>query len=95
MKTLYKSEVLNKCFDTEEECVKAEQEYEEKNAHIKELNEARADRAKEVTEAYKKYIELRAQFIKDYGSWHATFTERDLPVLNTINLFDLFDRFGF
>jgi len=95
MKTIYKSELLNKEFDTEEECLDAEKKYEDEHAKELALKEERAERAKEVQEAYKHYLELRAKFIEDYKSWHMTLTEKDLPALNTINWFDLFDKFWF
>lgn len=93
MKTIYKSEVLNQYFDTEEACVKAEKEHEEKKAHELALRNERADRAKEVKEAYENYLKLRAKFVEDYGSYHMTLTEKDLPALNSVNLFDLFNSF--
>lgn len=91
----YFSEVLKKSYDTEKECLDAEKQYEE--AHAKEiaLKEERAKRAQEVQDAYKKYLELRAKFIEDYKSYHMTLTEKDLPALNNLNLFDLFDKFWF
>lgn len=95
MKTIYKSELLNKEFETEEACLDAEKKYEEEHAKELALKEERAERAKEVQEAYKHYLELRAKFIEDYKSWHMTLTEKDLPALNTINWFDLFDKFWF
>ena len=95
MKTIYKSELLNKEFDTEEECLDAEKKYEDEHAKELALKEERAERAKEVQEAYKHYLELRAKFIEDYKSWHMTLTEKDLPALNTIDWFDLFDKFWF
>lgn len=95
MKTIYKSEVLNKEFETEEECLTAEKKYEEE--HAKELaeKEERATRAREVNDAYKKYLELRAKFVEDYKNYHITLTSDDLPVLNKLNLWDLFDKFWF
>ena len=95
MKTIYKSEVLNKEFETEQECLDAEKKYEEEHAKELALKEERAERAKEVQDAYKHYLELRAKFIEDYKSYHMTLTEKDLPALNTINWFDLFDKFWF
>ena len=79
----YYSEVLNKTFDSETECLEAETKYTEKKAKEekqKELvNAKRKERAKEVEAAYdavlevqKKYAELRNKFIQDYGSWHMT-----------------------
>lgn len=79
MKTYYHSEILNKTFDTEEACIKAENEYEEKHAAELKAKEERTAAAKEVTEAYKTYIDLRTKFIEKYGTWHCTLTEKDLP----------------
>ena len=81
----YYSELVKKNFDSEQECLDAEKKYKEE----------RAARAKEVNEAYKKYLELRAKFLEDYKSFHMTLTEKDLPALNSVNLWDLFDRFWF
>ncbi len=91
----YYSEVVKKNFDSEQECLDAEKKYEEEHAQELALKEERATRAKEVQEAYKKYLELRAKFIEDYKSYHMTLTEKDLPTLNSLNWFDLFDRFWF
>ena len=93
MKTMYKSEVLNQYFDTEEECVKAEKEHEEKKAHELALREERADRAKEVKEAYENYLKLRSKFVMDYGSYHMSLTSEDLPALNSVSIWDLFNSF--
>lgn len=91
----YYSEVVKKNFDSEQECLDAEKKYEEEHAHELALKEERAARAKEVQEAYKKYLELRAKFVEDYKSYHMTLTEKDLPALNSLNWFDLFDHFWF
>jgi len=91
----YYSELVKKNFDSEQECLDAEKKYEEDHTKELALKEERAERAKEVQEAYKHYLELRAKFIEDYKSWHMTLTEKDLPALNTINWFDLFDKFWF
>ena len=91
------SEKLNKMFDTQELCAQAESEHEKALAEVearqKALTEERATRAKEVEELYKAAIEakkaydekLRA-FLKDYGSFHATFKNVD-------PFFTLFDWF--
>ena len=84
----YYSEVLKKAYDTEKECIKAERDYEAKLAEAekqkKELADARKARAKEVEDAYKvivdaqkHYNELKSKFIKDYGSWHMTFSTNE------------------
>lgn len=91
------SEKLNKVFDTEQACVEAESAHDkaiaEAEAKKKALVEERATRAKEVEDLYKAAVEakkaydekLRA-FLKDYGSFHATFKNVD-------PFFTLFDWF--
>lgn len=82
----YYSETLKRTYDSEKECLKAEEEYSralaEKEAKAKELSETRKARAKEVEDAYKaaadannKYIELRNAFLRDYHSFHMTITD--------------------
>lgn len=84
----YYSELLKKTYDSEKDCLKAEKEYNEKleaeEKRKKELTENRKARAKEVEEAYKAvceaqkhYNELRNQFVRDYGSFHMTFSSDD------------------
>lgn len=92
MKKFYYSEILKKYFDTEEACLKAEEEYNEKHKAELLAKEEKTAKAKEVEEAYKKYIELRSEFIKKYGAYHMTLTNKDLP---TNSLFDLLDNFWF
>ena len=92
MKHLFYSEELKKYFDTEEECLKAEEEFKQKHEAELKLREEKAERAKEIKEAYKHYLELRETFIKDYGAWHMSLTEKDLP---ETSLLDLFDKFWF
>lgn len=84
----YYSDSLKKFFETEKECLKAEKDQAEKlelaEKQKKELAEQRKARAKEVEDAYKavqeaqkKYSELRTRFVRDYGSFHMTFTSKD------------------
>ena len=87
------SELTKKVYDTHEAVEAAEQEIKEREAAKQKLAEKRADRAKEVEDAYKAiitaqkhYQELVNQFIKDYGSFHMTYKDEDVP-----SLFDLFD----
>lgn len=87
----YYSDTLKKLFETEDELKKAEVEFEEKHALELKKKEERATRAKEVEEAYKKYLDLRAKFVKDYGSYHMTITDKDLKDPATTFLFDLFN----
>lgn len=95
MKTIYRSDVLHRDFDSVEELEQEEKKYEEQHAAEIALKEEKKARAEEVTEAYKTYLELRAKFVEDYGSWHSTITSEDLPALrNNISLFDdLFTKF--
>lgn len=82
------SEQLNKFYDTQEQCAQAENEYTqavaEAEAKKKALADERANRAKTVEELYKKAIEAKQEydkalqeFLKDYGSFHATFKCKD------------------
>lgn len=93
------SEKLNKCFDTAEACLKAEVEFDKQKADEeaaqKKLKEARATRAKEVEDAYKvaadaytKYVKLRNAFIKDYQSWHMSYTQ-DFPIEDITDMSDI------
>lgn len=77
----YYSELLKKFYDTESECVDAEENYEnsliEKERKQKEYEEIRAKRAKEVENAYSLLVEARnnydkklSEFCKDYGSYY-------------------------
>lgn len=82
----YYSEKLNKLYDNKEELIAAEEKVAaaeaEKAAKEKELKEKRAARAKEVQEAFEKVKEANAEatkklndFIKDYGSYHCSFSK--------------------
>ena len=82
------SEKLNKMFDTQELCAQAESEHEQAVAEVeakkKALTEERATRAKAVEDAYRKAVEAKQEydkilqeFLKDYGSFHATFKTGD------------------
>ena len=91
----YYSEILNKCFDSIEDCTKAEKEHADEMKKKDELKLKKKQRADEVTAAWNKLIdvkkeyakkiadaenefeELKSKFIKDYGSFHMTFTEKD------------------
>lgn len=85
---VYYSEELNKKFKTAEECEKAEKAYfetleaakkkkeeksKEKKARANEVNDA----FKDFKQAEKHYIELRNQFIKDYGCYHMTYSSSE------------------
>ena len=82
------SEKLNQLFNTYELCAQAEEEHDkavaEAEAKKKALADERANRAKEVEELYKQAIEAKRTydealqaFLKDYGSFHATFKTTD------------------
>lgn len=82
------SEKLNEMFNTQEACAQAESEHDkqvaEAEAKKKALADERATRAKAVEELYKQAVEAKQkydkalqEFLKDYGSFHATFKSTD------------------
>lgn len=84
----YYSEELKRFYDTEEECMRATNQFlDEKKREAEEANKkakARAERAKEVEEAQKamrqaekNYHDVLEKFLKDYGSYHMTATSAD------------------
>jgi hypothetical protein len=86
----YFSEKTKKFYENAEDCVAAETAFDEEQARIaaeqKALAESRKERAKEVEDAYKmaedwrrKYLELRNAFVKDFGSFHMTIRNSDVP----------------
>ena len=94
MKKLFYSEELDKSFDSEEECLKAEKENSEKLAVVKAEKEERKQAAEEVKKAfedadaaYKAAQEKMNNFIEKYGSYHLTLKDSHLPMPN---LFDFF-----
>lgn len=97
----YYSTELNELFDSEEALVKAEKAEVEKKekaeAELKAKKADRAKRAKEVEKAFKDAMKAQQQadellnsFIKDYGSFHATFDSDDFYGNNL--MFSLFDK---
>lgn len=66
MKHYYYSEVLHQMFDSEKECLKAEEKDKNEKAERKRLGDERAKRWAEVEEANKKAYELHRQYNKDY-----------------------------
>lgn len=83
--------------DSVEAALAAEAEYDklvaEEEARKKKLTSDRAERAKEVEEAFKeaseankKYVDLLNKFVTDYGSYHKTISG------NSFNYSDLIDR---
>lgn len=92
----YFSEITNSVYDTEQELIEAE-ELVAKEEEKKEIaKKERADRAKEIdeaikvaAEAQKKVDELIDEFVRDYGSYHATFKDTNFKPF-TSPLFDIF-----
>lgn len=96
----YYSEKLNRLYDTEADLTKAEmaaaKAEAEKIAKEKAATEHRAERAKEVTEALKaataakeKANKLMTAFVKDYGSFHTSYTLKDInPTKPAVSLDD-------
>ncbi len=94
----YYSDLTKKLYDTEKQLKAAEIEVTKSKAD-------RAERAKEVTEALKtaneatnKANKLLAQFVKDYGSFKTTLTDKDVDLKAFNNSFskyftDLFNLF--
>ena len=95
METFYK--VNGKLYSTKEEAEKAEKALEEAKAKEAKLSEERKDRAKEIdearaalVEAEKRYNKLVNAFIKDYGSYHFSYTSTEPDIVD--GLFDSFFR---
>ena len=91
----YYSEITNRTYNTEKECIEAEQAIikarEEKKAKEEKLSKERAERAKSVDEkriAYVKaledYREEVQKFVKDYGSYHMSYSSK-----SPLSLFDM------
>ena len=90
----YVSELTKKAYNSEEECLNAEEEFrrmqEERQAAQERKNAERAERAKEVEEAYKTAVEANKnyrdklnEFVKDYGSFHMTYS-RTSDLINDV-----------
>lgn len=84
------SELTHACYDTEESCVTAEENYKkavaEKKAKEKAVAEKRKTMAQDVSAAYDKYKkalqeyeELRSSFIKEYGSFRGPVDSLKFP----------------
>lgn len=76
----YYSEKLDRLYDDEKSLQVAEKDYDEKHAVEIKKKEERANKAKEIEEAYKKYhnaykeyADLVRAFVKEYGSYHVSF----------------------
>ena len=91
----YYSEKLKKVYDTVEQLQAAETEYDKAHAAEIAKQKERKARAEEIAAArkdlqnrQKKYNELVNKFIKDYGSYHATYTDEDSgEVTNVMDVF--------
>lgn len=94
------SDKTKKIYDSVEQLEAAETEYDkahaaeiakqkERKARAEEINKARKDAIK----AQKHYNELVNKFVKDYGSYHATYTDGDETFLTASDLID--KLFGF
>lgn len=92
----YYSETLKKFYETEADCVKAEKEAAEKAAKAKAEQDKKAaerkDRAAEVDKAYreaieatKKYKTLLNAFVKDYNSYHRTYSINGAEALDLLS----------
>ena len=91
-KHYYYSEILKKQFDTKEECLKAEAEFEEKHKEELQAKEERKKAAAEVEQLYKEANEARKKaddalkaFLEKYKYFHSTTT--NVPARS---LFDTF-----
>lgn len=87
----YYSDLTKKLYDTEADLKKAEIEVTKSKAN-------RAEKAKEVTkliqeanEATKKANKALSDFVKEYGSFKTTLTDKDVDIKG--NFWDLFDHF--
>ena len=87
----YFSEITEKVYNTPEELETAEKEVLDDQKAQEEKSAKRAERAKEVEEAYAKAADVKEQadkllneFLKDYGSFHTTLKK---PI-KRINIFD-------
>ena len=75
------SEETKKFYETEDACKKAEAkakaEKDEAAKKAAKLKEERASRAKEIEDAFAHANELLNKFVKDYGSFHYTYSIND------------------
>lgn len=69
MKPVFYSEELKKYFDTEEACLKAEKEHNDKKAAEVKAAEEKKVAKKAVDEAFEKYIKLKNEYLKKYGEY--------------------------
>lgn len=94
----YYSKLTKKVYDSYDDLNEAEEEYEK--AHQKEiaLKEEKKNRADEINKAYEDmrkainhYNELVNKFVKDYGSYHKTYSNFINTPIDFLDCF--FDRF--
>ena len=89
----YYSDKTKKIYDTVAQLQSAEVEYDkaheaeiakqkERKARAAEVSEAR----KEFANAQKKYNDLLNKFVKDYGSYHETYTDKDVDSIENVIL---------
>jgi len=91
MKECYYSTITKKYYDSKEDCLAAEEAVKKVEEEKKALATKRADRAKEVEDAYKaaadaqkKAYELMSDFVADYGSFHTTIKNTDFGPFNSL-----------
>lgn len=89
------SDKTKELYETAEALTDAEKAFDEAAAEKENLKAKRAERAKEVEDAFqaarvaqKAADEMLEKFLKDYGSFHTTIKQ---PFLNIFD--DIFDRF--
>lgn len=94
----YVSEITGAMYDSVEELQADENRVKAEQLQKEQKKAQRAERAKEIDEAIaiataaqKKVDELIEAFIKDYGSYHKTLTEKDASLLRPTALFDFLD----
>ncbi|MBQ4122289.1 hypothetical protein IJD44_00975 [bacterium] len=75
------SEITGKEYESVEECLCDERAFEAQKAEEKRIAEEkaknRAQRAKEIDEAYKHWRALVKDFCKDFGGYHTTISSKD------------------
>ena len=82
MKTYFYSDITHKYYETQEDCLAAEEAVKKAEEEKKAKESKRAERAKEVEQAFeearaadKRAQNLLKEFCKDYGSFHTTLKE--------------------
>ena len=88
----YYSEITKKTYDTEKECLKAEEEVTIKSAKRKAAADRVEDKYKAMKEAEKMYFDELDKFCKEYGTYHRTITNKDLDDAGSNEIKDLLNR---